>query len=247
MRPIEEFYDLERKFNSADYKKCPVCGKEYETKTMTFDELGEKPINLEFRVAQCNCYNRYQDLMKKTEFIRKHAERLHKLFKHELPPYKTVNELTNPQTYQEAVDAFKSGKNVILTGGVGTGKTHTCYSAFWEIADAGSWVLMLNAPRLFQFCLQPFDPISEEQVFTLCDVDYLILDDIGAYKSLTDYQEDRLYVVIDSRYQERKPTMIATQAKVTELIVKLSERIFSRLAEFGKLVKTNGEDWRLKK
>jgi DNA replication protein DnaC len=246
MRPIEEFYELEKKFNSTDYESCPVCGKEFEIKTLTFDELSDQPISFSFRVAKCDCYGRFQELTKKTNYLRKHAQNLHRLFKHEIPPFRSVSELQDNEKYREAIDAFKSGKNVILTGGVGTGKTHTCYSAFWEIADSGEQVLMLNAPRLFQFCLRPFEETTEEQVNTLCDIDYLILDDIGAYKSLTDFQEDRLYVIIDSRYQGKKPTMIATQAKVTELIVKLSERIFSRLAEFGKLVKINGEDWRLK-
>lgn len=70
-------------------------------------------------------------------------------------------------------------------------------------------------------------------------VPLLVMDDLGVGRQ-TDFADERLYLVINRRYNEMKPTVITTNVALTEL----EERIRSRILS-GTHVQFKGEDRRL--
>ena len=70
---------------------------------------------------------------------------------------------------------------------------------------------------------------------------------IWELKKTTEYTVEYIYKIIDSRYRNTKPVIIASNLTIEELKEKISERIVSRIFEMCKGVKTEGKDYRLEK
>lgn len=77
----------------------------------------------------------------------------------------------------------------------------------------------------------------------------LILDDLGtrANNSNSDWVHDRLFNIINYRYDNELPIIVSTNYSLGELSVRLGhERISSRLIEMCKMVRLASDDYRLK-
>jgi DNA replication protein DnaC len=74
----------------------------------------------------------------------------------------------------------------------------------------------------------------------------LVLDDLGAEKT-ADWVNDRLYLIVNRRYEECRPIIVTTNLGLDELTEKLGNRIVSRLCETADLWdKFPKEDYRRK-
>jgi len=60
--------------------------------------------------------------------------------------------------------------------------------------------------------------------------DLLVLDDLGAEKT-SEWVNDRLYLIVNRRYESGKPVVVTTNLSLDELIRKVGERTVSRLCE----------------
>ena len=77
------------------------------------------------------------------------------------------------------------------------------------------------------------------------EVDLLVLDDLGAEKT-SEYVTDRLYVLINGRYEYDKATLVTTNRSLKELQQQVGPRIVSRLCEMCVPIEFPPEDYRMR-
>jgi DNA replication protein DnaC len=149
--------------------------------------------------------------------------------------------------YQENV---KNGQGLFFTGGVGTGKTHLIAAIIDYIARIKkrlylNRIIYRNATSLLNEIRSSYNSDSFEKVLDKFKIAHLlIIDDLGAEKT-TDWVLDIFFEIIDCRYAELRPTIIATNLTDIEIKQKLDERIMSRIYEMCKGIKLTGRDYRL--
>ncbi len=134
-------------------------------------------------------------------------------------------------TYCAAMDFAKSPDGWLVLQGVnGCGKTHLAAAIANERLKAGEPVLFVVVPDFLDHLRSTFSPKSEvsyDQLFEeVRNTPLLILDDFGE-QSTTPWAQEKLYQVINYRYNERKPTVITTCCSLDEI----EDRISSRLAD----------------
>ena len=140
---------------------------------------------------------------------------------------------------------------MFLTGTVGTGKTHL-------IAGIIDWLARLYKRKFDGYMIYYYsstgllneiknsyeDKTSDKIISEIKNCALLIIDDFGAEKT-TDWVLETYFEIIDFRYSNLKPTIIATNLTDKEIKEKLSERIMSRIYECCKGIKLTGKDYRL--
>ena len=140
------------------------------------------------------------------------------------------------------------GKGLLLTGKEGTGKTHIAIAIVKEVIEKGYTGLYWNVPDLFLELRRRMNAGETESEADLFDaarrVDLLVMDDLGAEKT-SDYVLDRLYVLINGRYENDCATIITTNRSPSELKQQVGARIVSRLGEMCVHVEFPEGDFRL--
>lgn len=142
--------------------------------------------------------------------------------------------------------ANPQGRNVLLWGGVGVGKTHAAVAACRDLHFGGSREV------LFKPVVELLDELRSQGELGACtmaetrDVDLLVLDDLGGERP-TDWTAERLYAVVNRRWLEQRPVVGTTNLPLTYKVVPegytgpvledvLGSRTFSRLVGNGALV-----------
>jgi DNA replication protein DnaC len=73
---------------------------------------------------------------------------------------------------------------------------------------------------------------------------FLVIDDLGARRP-TDFAIDSVYRIVDRRWNHQQETLVTSNLSVQEIADRWDERIASRIASFGRVVKMDGPDQRL--
>jgi DNA replication protein DnaC len=139
--------------------------------------------------------------------------------------------------------ALAAGKpqNLILTGGVGCGKT-------WSVWHAAEWavragytgrVTVTTAGRLHDILAPSSANPAEHAGYIAADL--LVLDDLGSFR-LSPWDLDHLGEIIDQRWAWQRPTVITSNE--TSLRPLLGERIASRIQDGALIVAMDGDDRR---
>ncbi len=143
------------------------------------------------------------------------------------------------------------GRGLFLTGTVGTGKTHLIAAIIDYIARIykrkyNLLIMYFTSIGLLSELKNSYeDKTSDELIFDIKHCTLLVIDDFGAEKT-TDWVLETYFEIIDYRYSNLFPTIIATNLTDKEIKEKLSERIMSRIYEVNKGIKLVGKDYRLK-
>jgi DNA replication protein DnaC len=132
-----------------------------------------------------------------------------------------------------------------LIGTFGCGKTHLAAAIANEALRAGHPVLFKIVPDLLDHLRAAFSPNSDVEYDELFErvrtAGLLILDDLGT-ESATPWAREKLYQIINYRYNYRQPTVITTNRRLSEI----DERVRSRMqdAEFCAVIEIGAEDYR---
>ncbi|HEV2237989.1 MAG TPA: ATP-binding protein, partial [Ktedonobacterales bacterium] len=122
---------------------------------------------------------------------------------------------------------------LVLAGPHGVGKTHLAAAIANAHLEAGNPVFFSIVPDLLDHLRAAFAPTSEVPYDALFDrireAGLLVLDDLGAENS-TAWATEKLFQLINYRYNYRMPTVITTN---TRLITQMDERIRSRLSDIS--------------
>jgi DNA replication protein DnaC len=135
--------------------------------------------------------------------------------------------------------------NLVLTGPVGTGKTHAALAAVRDdYLVRGLGVRFLTIVEALDL-LRPGGP--DGAMDDLLDVPRLVLTDLGAERP-TDWTAERLYALIDRRWMEERPVIADTNLEPGPggpLCTHLGERTYSRLVgSDAVVVRLGGKDRR---
>lgn len=145
-------------------------------------------------------------------------------------------------------DLMKQGKGLLLFGTVGTGKTYAAACIANALLDRGYPVMMTNFTRIANTAQGMFE--GRQAYFDSFNrFPLLILDDLKTERS-TEYMQEIVYNVIDSRYRAGLPLIVTTNLTSEELKhpSEISyQRIFSRLLEMCLPVEVAGKDRRLER
>lgn len=157
--------------------------------------------------------------------------------------------MTAMKNYVANFEEFRQqGKGLMLFGTVGTGKTFAAACVANALIDKGYPVLMTNFARIANTVSGMFEG-KQEYYDSLNRFPLLVLDDLSAERK-TEYMQEIVFNVIDSRYRAGLPLIITTNL-TNEEIKHPSElayqRTFSRLLEMCLPVKVEGVDKRVEK
>jgi DNA replication protein DnaC len=143
----------------------------------------------------------------------------------------------------------KDNKGLLLVGEPGVGKTHIAVGILKELIGKGFTGLYFNVIALLDAIKASYDKeIKATQGLDIqadLDVDILLLDDLGAEK-MSPWVADRLYAIINQRYETQRTLILTTNLKYDKLGDQVGQRILSRLYEMCILHPFRGEDYRFK-
>ena len=126
--------------------------------------------------------------------------------------------------------ANKPEKWLLLTGTYGCGKTHLAAAIANRCLATGQPVLFLNTPDLLDYLRASFAPDAgasyNERFEEIRTVPILILDDLGT-ESPTNWATEKLYQIINYRFNARLPTVITTNKDIKDM----DPRVGSRLSD----------------
>lgn len=152
------------------------------------------------------------------------------------PQQARIKAIVEAYTTNFAQDAGVNGVSLILCGGPGTGKTHLGCGVANELLRQGFTALYTTATGLVRDIRATWTKDSErteiEVLKAFIAPDLLIIDEIGVQAGSAD-EKIRLFDVINSRYEQVKPTLIISNLDVKGVVEYLGERAADRLRENG--------------
>lgn len=133
--------------------------------------------------------------------------------------------------YERALAYARSPQGwIIFRGGYGCGKTHLAAAIANYRLERGQPVLFVVVPDLLDYLRATFSPYSavafDERFEAVRGTPLLILDDLGSQSS-TPWAQEKLFQILNYRYNGRLPTVITMNQELDEI----DERIRSRLMD----------------
>ena len=162
---------------------------------------------------------------------------------------------------QRLVEALKEGlkngfdKNIIIVGGVGTGKTHLAYAVVNALAEKkasynGEYryysedkVIYCPIKSIIDEIKNAWNRKEAPDIVDLYKVPLLIIDEIGVQYG-SDSERTELYTVFNRRYEDELPIIAISNNKLSELQRILGQRIYDRLTGGAKIFELNGRSYR---
>lgn len=205
------------------------------------------------RVRRCACW--------------RDARATHQLAHARIPRRYTHCELSNfEQTVDSLRDAHRRARafveafpavdrGLLLYGRHGVGKTHLAVAVLKEVVrDKGARGYFYETRELLKLVRDTYaaggDATEMDVLRPVLEADVLVLDDLGAEKT-SEWVQETLGLVVNTRYSERRPTIFTTNledtsdsADVNSMLVRLGARIRSRLFEMCHWVHMDGVDIR---
>jgi DNA replication protein DnaC len=169
----------------------------------------------------------------------------------------------NIEAYKEAkkyADKFSDymmvGRGIFFSGNTGTGKTHLAAAICLELVKHdyqpvfGTLIALLDKIR-FTYNEEYINHSEERILDQYVNCDLLVIDDLGKERA-TEWAIEKLYYIVNARYEKNLPIVITSNYEIRKLIERLTiknnieaaEAIVSRLCEMCIGVRMNGEDHR---
>ena len=132
----------------------------------------------------------------------------------------------------------------LLTGSVGHGKTHLVRGVVQVMRGRYRTVLYMTVPYLLERLRGPSALEMPSVLRAMTQADVVVWDDLGAEKP-TEWTLDRLYLLLDARYEAEKPLLVTSNWTPSALEDRVGARIVSRLLEMGPVWEVAGGDFRV--
>lgn len=162
---------------------------------------------------------------------------------HGLPAEKQAN---LRWAYEEARNFAANPQGwLVLKGGYGCGKTHLAAAIANACVERGQPVLFVTVPDLLDHLRAAFSPTSPANYDTrfeeIRSAPVLILDDLGA-ESGTLWAQEKLFQILNYRYNAHLPTVITTNHALEEIPLRLRSRLAD--PDLTRIVSITAPDYR---
>lgn len=138
------------------------------------------------------------------------------------------------------------GESLFFVGPVGTGKSHLARAILTEMIGRHKISgVAVTVPSLMDDLRPGADEgLRAERIDVLKTVPLLVLDDLGAQRT-TEWVTERLFVIVNARYDEMLPTIITSNVYLEDLC-KLPgwDRLVDRIVEMARRVRLDGASYR---
>ncbi|OBU03703.1 ATP-binding protein, partial [Morganella psychrotolerans] len=129
---------------------------------------------------------------------------------------------------QYAAEFGKSFGGFIFSGNPGTGKNHLAAAIGNQIVQNGKSILIATLPDLMMRMRETYQKnakTTESQMINdLCEVDLLVLDDVGVQRGNLN-EELIIFQVVDRRLSNKKPVGVLTNLNFDDLAKALGDRV----------------------
>lgn len=275
---------LKPSIDKKDFIECEYCKNKLYRKTIEWELYGTKrTITLDYERCECNnaqaYWNEYDlkklrmlEEEKKLELMQEFSKRVERIIKNSKMSKRNLSYkfdnfepnnsnrkiFNNLKNYSEKLINGIEKKGLILVGNNGVGKTHLACSIANKLIENGILIIYGTLINLLAELRNSYDTdnnISEMEIIKLYEnVDLLIIDDLGKEKP-SEWGLEKLFTIINSRYENNLPVIITTNYNQNSIIERLSingeidtaKSIISRLYEMCYLVKIDDIDHRIKK
>ncbi len=173
---------------------------------------------------------------------------------------------TMARRFVESYPLETDGRGLLLTGSIGVGKTHLAVGILLALMEQkGVQGLFYDYRELLKEIQHSYNPqvnsTELEVLRPVFEAEVLVLDELGAQKP-TDWVWDTVALVLNTRYNDKRTTIITTNypdlpasavlqgsaaqraAREETLGDRIGERMRSRLAEMCVRIEMNGADFR---
>ena len=222
---------------------CAIC-----------DDTGWKTIEVDgvSRVTRCDCWHQrsFESLLKGARIPRRYLHCELSNFDDHTDSQRRALKLAT-----RLVDQFPVvDKGLLFFGENGVGKTHLAVALMKEaIRRKGARAMFFETRELLKTVRDTYNSqVDETELDVLrpvLEADLLVLDDIGAEKK-SEWVEETLGLIVNTRYSERRVTIFTTNLRDAEntepnsVALQLGLRIRSRLKEMCEWVEIAGPDTR---
>lgn len=231
-----------------------MCGKCHTPKQVRIEVFGE----IRTPMCLCQCAKAHleaeaeerqrQERMERIRGLRKmgfsDADMQGWTFANDDNSNKRVSEIA--RRYAENFEEMKNrGKGLMLYGTVGTGKTFIAACIANALIDKGVPALVTNFARLTNTIGGMYEG-KQQYIDGLSRFDLLVIDDLASERD-TEYMNEIVFQIIDSRYRSGLPLIVTTNLTAEEIKHPAEvkrQRIFSRLLEMCIPVEVKGADRR---
>jgi DNA replication protein DnaC len=147
----------------------------------------------------------------------------------------------------EAILSCKATPSLIITGGVGTGKTMMCSALLGSILNAkrGKIIKCIDMVRRLKSTWSRDSTESEEGIIKqFTTIPLLIIDEVGVQFG-SDTEKMFIFDIIDGRYENILPTILISNLDIEAIKALIGERVIDRLRQDGgKLLALDGRSSR---
>lgn len=238
-----------------DFLKTGVMPERLKKK---IDELPPYEVRLQQEIHKLNINNKKSQLQKLLDY----SNLGERFFEKNFESYQVNN--NNIKAFETAKKfilnfeiANKRGTGIIFYGPYGVGKTHLACSIANELIKMQKSVIFGSTIKFFGIIKKSYNNEIEENeskiISEFINWDVLIIDDLGKEKP-SEWVLEKLYYIINERYEHNKPIIITTNFSENQLIDIFTvgknkssiEAIISRLNEICLSVQIFDNDYRYK-
>lgn len=249
----EDYMEIDDYIEEDGYLYCGKCN----TRKARICGIGNNYFVMPFN---CKCKQEMFDKQAEEDAKRDHIQRIRELRSLGFPDAEMskwtfeADDLENAKVTKTAklyVEKFQKMKEenvgLLLYGSVGTGKTFIAACIANALIDKGYPCLVTNFARLVNK-LSSLKDDKQEYLDSLNEFDLLVIDDLNSERN-TEFMNELVFNVIDSRCRAEKPIIVTTnltQEEMREAKEIRKERIFSRLSEMCIPIEVKAENDRRK-
>ncbi len=211
--------------------KCPICGG---TGWILFDVPVDDP---RFgKAVPCRCKQR--EMIDRQLHQLRHTGNVEHLTHMTFDSFQETTPIApeqNPFLPAAKATCLQFAKNphgwLMLRGGHGCGKTHLAAAIANYCTDQGVPTLFEVVPDLLDQLRSTYAPSSpltyDEHLEAIRNIHLLILDDLGTHNA-TPWAAEKLYQILNYRYNAQLPTIMTTNQTLNEIDPRLASRLGDR-------------------
>lgn len=205
--------------------RCPIC---QDAGWVRFDvDPGDPKFGMAFPCV-CTTERQQAEIARELNSLSNLESMRHLTFETFDPQQRgTEHAFRTAREYARSTDGW-----LVLHGGVGVGKTHLAAAVANAYASrhAQAAVYFRVVPDLLDQLRATFDPETgvayDERFQQIRNASLLVLDDLGT-ENATAWASEKLFQLINHRYNEQLPTVITTNARLD----RIEARILSRMMD----------------